>query len=446
MKGTFSIYSLGCRVNQTEADSFREMLRHAGLEEVAFGDAANVILVHTCTVTNTADAKSRQAIHKARKDNPTSILVVSGCYVQMGDQNIAQEEPVDILIGTKNRHQLISLIEKKWYGADDVGQIDIVEDISRESLFEDLPLVHTSRTRAFLKIQEGCQQFCTYCIIPFARGPVRSRKPNEIGIEIERLLAEGFQEIVLTGIHLGAYGQDLAETDLSILLQSLKVSGLKRIRLGSLDPIDFSPALKEVLYAGKPLMNHFHIALQSGDDNILSRMNRGYSARDVALLLEDLRRNIPYVSITTDVMVGFPGETNEQHQNSLSFVESLNFSDIHIFKYSPRKNTKAAGFPNQVAEDVKDQRMQDMLFLKHKLKERFARSQIGTTAEVLVEKITDENDCSWAYGYTENYLRTRFLVNNANDLTDQYTRGQVVRVQLVDYSQGLVQAVIGEEE
>ncbi len=404
----YAIQSFGCRVNLTEADSYRALLNEAGYQEVAFGEPADVVIVHTCTVTNMADAKSRQAMHKARRDNPQATLVVSGCYVQVSDQDIADEEKPDILIGTKKRHELLRLLQDAQTGPDD-QQIDIVGDILREREYEELPTSHTGRTRAFIKIQEGCQQFCTYCIIPFARGPVRSRDPQDVLAAVEHLVREDVKEIIFTGIHTGAYGQDLEGYDLGRLLEDVIPSGIERIRLGSLDPKEFTPSLRSVLLEGAPLLNHFHISLQSGDDDVLLRMKRGYTADEYRSLILAVKGKVANVSVTTDVMVGFPGETDEQHLNSLAFVEEMGFADIHVFKYSPRKNTKAAAYPDQIDDAVKDKRMQQMLLLKKRLKRNFCEVQVGRRTQVLVEKVFEQDGQKICAGYSENYQWTRCL-------------------------------------
>jgi threonylcarbamoyladenosine tRNA methylthiotransferase MtaB len=429
MSVKYAIQSFGCRVNLTEADSYRELLNEAGYQEVVFGEPADVVIVHTCTVTNMADAKSRQAMHKARRDNPQATLVVSGCYVQVSDQDIVDEEKPDILIGTKKRHELLRLLQEAKVGPDN-QQIDIVGDILREREYEELPTSHAGRTRAFIKIQEGCQQFCTYCIIPFARGPVRSRDPKDVLAAVELLIKEDVKEIIFTGIHTGAYGQDLEDYDLGRLLGDVIPSGIERIRLGSLDPKEFTGSLRRALFSGSPMLNHFHIALQSGDDNVLQRMKRGYTADEYRNLIRTIKEKVSNVSVTTDVMVGFPGETDEQHLNSLAFIEEMGFADIHVFKYSPRKNTKAAGFPEQIADAVKDQRMQQMLSLKKRLKRDFCRAQVGCTTQVLVEKIYEKDGQKICSGYSENYQWTRCLDETGEKLKT-VKKNSIIEVEIV---------------
>ncbi len=395
---TFCIGTLGCRVNQTESDGFREILREAGYREVAFGQPADVVIVHTCTVTHTADAKSRQTIHRGVKAGPEAIVVVSGCYAQTAADEIAAMDGVDIVLGTRDRGQLLEYIEQVRTSR---SPVRVVSDILREKSFEEMPFVRTERTRAFMKIQEGCQQFCTYCIIPFARGPVRSRDPRRVLEEAQRLAEEGFREVVLTGIHTGAYGQDLEGWDLARLLGQLRqVTGFERIRVSSLDPNEFTGGLLDEIGRGMPLTDHFHISLQSGSDPVLERMRRAYDTRRYRELLERLRDLRPGLAVTTDVMVGFPGETGEQHHQSLSFVEEMGFSDIHVFPYSPRSGTRASTFPDQVPEAVKQQRMSEMLALKKVLRHRFRQAQVGLPARILVEKCRPEG----VGGHTEKFL------------------------------------------
>ena len=431
MSRKFAMQSFGCRVNLTEADSYRELLNEAGYEEVSFDAPADVVLVHTCTVTNAADSKSRQAMHRARRNNPGAILIVSGCYAQVSGSEILSTEQPDILIGTKDRHDLVQIIESFMRNPD--KKISMVGDILKEKSYEELPTSKAQRTRAFIKIQEGCQQFCTYCIIPFARGPVRSRKPDDILRTVERLYLDGVKEIVFTGIHTGAYGTDLDGYGLGRLLREIISTGIERIRLGSLDPKEFDDSLKQVLYAGAPMMNHYHIALQSGSDTVLERMKRGYTTTQYRNLLKEIRSNIKDVTITTDVMVGFPGETEMQHKASMDFIEEMGFSDIHVFKYSPRKNTKAAMYPDQVDEKVKDRRLKEMLDLKQRLRLKHHSSEIGRKTKVLVEK-TRRKDGGWlCAGYSENYQWTRFWE------TDKIEKNQIVAVAIESWDdQGLI--------
>ncbi|WP_227767528.1 tRNA (N(6)-L-threonylcarbamoyladenosine(37)-C(2))-methylthiotransferase MtaB [Zhaonella formicivorans] len=414
-----ALHSLGCKVNQNEAAALLNIFRHHGYEVVDFDQVADVYLIHTCTVTHLGDRKSRQVIRRAVKKNPAATVVVSGCYAQVSPEEVLEIPGVDLVIGTQDRSRILELVERVER---EKTPMNAVRDILHTRDFEELPLEHSGRVRAFLKIQEGCQQFCSYCIIPFARGPVRSRDPEKTLQEVRRLVEHGYKEIVLTGIHTGAYGQDLDdEVDLGWLVRQLsKIRGLKRLRISSLDPNEFTPEFIETITTTEIVCPHFHISLQSGDDDILDRMRRRYTTDEYRDLVSRLRARIPDLGLTTDVMVGFPGETGEQHRNSLKFVEEIGFSGLHVFKYSPRAGTKAATYRNQVAPEVKEQRSKEMIALGEKMAQSFARKFLGKSMEVLVEQ-RDGNGL-WE-GHTGNYLKVKFA-------SEQELRGELVQVNL----------------
>jgi len=416
-----AFHALGCKVNQNEAEAMARLFREAGYQVVDFDGEADVYVIHTCTVTHLGDRKSRQVIRRAVRQNPEAVVVVSGCYAQVAPGEVLQIPGVDLVIGTQNRAQIVSLVEKVM---EERRPLNAVQDILRVREFEELPIEETGRVRAFMKIQEGCQNFCTYCIIPFARGPVRSRRPEKVLEEARRLVQNGYQEIVLTGICTGAYGRDLGEgMDLNRLLLQLKdIPGLRRLRISSLDPNDFTPELIDTLTGDPVFCSHLHISLQSGHDKILRDMRRQYTTAYFADLLQALRQRRPRIAITTDIMVGFPGETEEEHRSSLAFVERMALAGLHVFKYSPRKGTKAYDFPGQVPHPVKEKRSQDFLALDKKLRDAYARSFLGETLAVLVE--TDVEGGYWE-GHTDNYLKVRFPA--AEDL-----RGQIVPVRLLE--------------
>ncbi|MGI6552093.1 MAG: tRNA (N(6)-L-threonylcarbamoyladenosine(37)-C(2))-methylthiotransferase MtaB [Bacillota bacterium] len=417
--------TLGCKVNQNETEAMEELFRRAGYEIVDFSQAADVYVIHTCTVTHLGDRKSRQMIRRAIRRNPEAVVVASGCYAQIAPGEILAIPGVDLVIGTKSRAEIVELVEQ----VREKGRpINAVGDISREDKFEEMPIFNPGRVRAFMKIQEGCREFCTYCIIPFARGPVRSRLPANILEETARLVEQGYKELVLTGVHTGVYGQDLAEgIDLNWLLQKLiKVPGLRRIRISSLNPNEFSPALIDTLASSPLICPHLHISLQSGDDEILRRMGRKYSTDQFARLLSELRVKIPDLAVTTDIMVGFPGETREQHQKSLAFVRSQELAGIHVFQYSPRRGTKAAGFPDQVLPAVKEARQREFSQLGQELAHSFASRFLGRTLEVLVEGKDEEG--YWE-GHTGNYLKVKF--SDHGDI-----RGEIVAVILQEIRDG----------
>lgn len=399
-----AFHTLGCKVNQNEAEAMENIFRKSGYETVDFHEAADVYVIHTCTVTHLGDRKSRQMIRRAVRQNPDAVVVVSGCYAQVAPQEVMDIPGVDLVIGTQARSQIVNLVERVM---EERQPLNVVEDILRTKDFEELPLEETGRIRAFMKIQEGCQNFCTYCIIPFARGPVRSRHPDKVLAETERLVAKGYQELVLTGICTGAYGQDLGDgITLNHLLKKLKeVPGLLRIRISSLDPNDFSPELIDTLTSDPVYCPHLHISLQSGNDKVLREMGRRYTTADFARLLDSLRKRRPGIAITTDIMVGFPGETAEEHEASLAFVEKMELAGLHVFKYSPRRGTKAAGFPDQVPAAEKERRSRAFLDLGAKLKKAYGNSFLGQALDVLVE--TDPEMGVWE-GHTGNYLTVRF--------------------------------------
>lgn len=429
MKATFSIQSLGCRVNHTEADGFRLMMRQGGYQEVSYKEPADVAIVHTCTVTQMAAAKSRQAIHRVQKNKRhNAILVVTGCYAQMSESELKKDDNIDILIGTKDRHKLMEMLEEKLKNKN--KQLDAVGNVLKEREYEEMPVSSFGRTRAFIKIQEGCQQFCTYCIIPFARGPVRSRKPDHIFKEINDCLEKGYKEIILTGICTGAYGRDLPQYDLADLLSAVDKLGVPRVRLGSLDPQDFNEKLFATFKNGRSFMNHFHLALQSGSDVILKRMNRGYDTDTYKCVRRRLAEIFDHLSVTTDVMVGFPGESDRDHQDSLNFVKSMSFADLHVFPYSPREGTAAASFPDFLSDEDKDQRLQDMLSLKNRSKRQFKEEQVGRWTGILVEKAEQTRNGLNLFGYSDNYQWTCIALDKSQMHLKEVWKNSIMNVQI----------------
>ncbi|MDS1029444.1 tRNA (N(6)-L-threonylcarbamoyladenosine(37)-C(2))-methylthiotransferase MtaB [Bacillota bacterium LX-D] len=413
-----ALHTLGCKVNQYEADAFLNIFLQNGYEAVDFADQADVYLIHTCTVTHLGDRKSRQLIRRAVKNNPDALIVVSGCYAQVAPEEVAKIPGVDLIVGTQDRGKILELLEEAKRKKE---PINAVRDIMHTHDFEELSRQHTGKERAFLKIEEGCQQFCSYCIIPFARGPVRSREPQRTIQEVQQLVSQGYKEIVLTGIHTGAYGQDLGSPyNLNWLIIELsKTPGLKRLRLSSLDPNEFTEDFIETLAANPIICPHLHISLQSGDDDVLRRMNRRYTTTAFAKLVFKLRQKIADLALTTDIMVGFPGETAKQHENSLHFVEEMGFAALHVFKYSPRQGTKAAQFPDRISPEIKEKRSQEMLCLGEKLAVQFKQKYLGRKMEILVET---KHKRLWE-GHTTNYLKLKFP-------SDEELRGELVQVSL----------------
>lgn len=397
-----AIHTLGCKVNQYESEAMIEMLKKSGYEIVPFDDFADCYLINTCTVTSLSDRKSRQMIRRAKKKNPHAILVVTGCYAQTAPQEIQKIPEVDLIIGTSRRNELPTLIKQA-----EEKKLCAVEDIMLQKEFESLTVTEygPNRTRAFLKIQDGCDRYCSYCMIPYARGHVRSKQKQEVLEEVEGLAKNGILEVVLSGIHLASYGRDLEDTTLLDLISELhQIEGIFRIRLGSLEPNCITERFVSQLSQLSKFCPQFHLSLQSGCNATLRRMNRRYTAEEYAEKVAYIRRFFPNAGITTDVMVGFAGETEDEFQQSLQFVEQIGFSQIHVFPYSIRKGTKAADFPNQVSPDEKEKRAAEMIRLGNRLTEQFIQTQSGTNSSVLIEQ---EISPGIFEGYTPEYLRVQ---------------------------------------
>lgn len=395
-----AFHTLGCKVNQTETAALRKLMEGAGYETVAFSDEADVYLINTCTVTHLGDRKSRQAIRRARRANPEAVIVVTGCYAQVSPDDVMAIPDVDLVVGTHSRDRLPSLVE----GAKK-ERLNCVAPLEEKPGFEQLPAAQSGeRTRAFLKVQEGCRQFCSYCIVPYARGPLYSRPPGEAAAEAARLAAEGYREIVLTGVHLGSYGAELpGNVALSDLISRLvPIAGITRIRISSIEPTEITPDLVETILANKKVCRHLHVPLQSGDDDVLRRMNRRYDSGEFLYLTRWLRAQIPGLALTTDVMAGFPGETDAQFENTLELVRQCRFSRLHVFKYSPRAGTPAAKFPGQVPHPVKEERSRRLTALGKELAQEYNRQFIGETVDVLFEEKAGQTRLA---GLTEHYIR-----------------------------------------
>lgn len=410
-----AFYTLGCKVNQQETAALQELFRQHGYEIVGFQNHADVYIINTCTVTHLADRKSRQMIRRAVGRNPRAVVAVMGCYTQINPEEVLAIPGVDIVVGTQDRLRLVQLVEEaarrkaEGVSAEDVPKINAVRSLPEKPVFEELPLPdNRSRTRAFLKIQDGCDQYCAYCIIPYTRGPLRSLPPEMVQERVERLIALGYREIVLTGIHTSAYGRDLSgDVTLAGLLHTLvELPGEFRLRLSSVEPADVSDELLDVMASSKKICRHLHIPLQSGDDGVLRRMGRPYTTAEYRSLFETARRKMPGLAVTTDVMVGFPGETGEEFENSYRFIASLPFRDLHVFKYSPRPGTVAASLPDQVPPDIKDRRSSRLIGLAEQLSRSFAGGFTGCVLTVLVERRAAGKQ-RWE-GLTDNYLRVIF--------------------------------------
>lgn len=418
-----ALHNLGCKVNAYETEAMQHLLEEAGYEIVPFTQKADVYVINTCSVTNMADRKSRQMLHKAKKNNPDSIVVAAGCYVQTSEKEVLNDLSVDIVIGNDRKHDLVRLLEE--YSLDSVN--DTVDDINDgkhdfEELFIDQTKEHT---RAFIKVQDGCNQFCSYCIIPYARGRVRSRRFENVIAEVERLAANGFKEVVLTGIHLSSYGVDFEEaTGLLELIQAVNaVKGIERIRLGSLEPKIVTEHFASELSKLDKICPHFHLSLQSGCDATLKRMNRKYTTKEYERGCELLRKYFVQPAITTDVIVGFPGETEEEFEQTKAYLEHIHFYEMHIFKYSKRKGTRAAVMPDQIDEQIKAARSEKLIALGHDMSKEFRKFYIGKNEEVLFEEKAVIGDKEYFVGYTKEYVKV--AKETAENLENQIVSGRI---------------------
>ena len=428
-----ALHNLGCKVNAYETEAMQQILEQAGYEIVPFHERADVYVINTCSVTNMADRKSRQMLHKAKKTNPEAIVIAAGCYVQTKEDEAALDESIDIVIGNNKKHMLLDAIEtyeKKRQGneAEKVNEVVDINHVKQD--YEELHLEKTAEhTRAFLKVQDGCNQFCSYCIIPFARGRVRSRKAEDVLAEVERLAAHGYQEVVLTGIHLSSYGVDTGDDLLHLIELVHGVEQIKRIRLGSLEPRivteDFVKRLSEL----EKICPHFHLSLQSGCDTVLKRMNRRYDTKEYEAGCALLRKYFSHPAITTDVIVGFPGETEEEFQMTREYLERIHFYEMHIFKYSKREGTKAAVMPDQVDEQEKTRRSAILLELEKKMSDQFRMDYVEKQVTVLLEEAMEWNGKTYFTGYTKEYVKV--AVETKENLANQFVTG-TIKGQLTD--------------
>ena len=402
MEKTFSILTLGCKVNQYESEAMSEIFEKRGYREVDNDEFSDVYIVNTCTVTNLSDRKSRQFIRKSKKKNPDSVVAVVGCYSQVSPEEVKNIEGVDVVIGTTERNKIVDLIEESKESHE---KINIVKDLKNVREFANTTNFDSNnRTRAYMKVQDGCNRFCTYCIIPFARGPIRSRTIEDSVREARTLADRGFKEIVLTGIHIGSFGMDMGDMRLIDLIESIaEVDGIERIRLSSVEPIIITDEFMERAVKTGKLCDHFHLSLQSGSNNILKAMNRRYTREEYIEKANIIRKYMPHAGLTTDIIVGFPGESEEDFQDSMSLVREVGFSRIHVFKYSKRKNTKAAVMKNQIDGKVKKERSEKLIALGEEYQEIFERENMKTPQSVLFE---EEHEDQY-YGYTTNYIRVK---------------------------------------
>ena len=423
-----ALHNLGCKVNGYETEAMQKLLEEDGYEIVSFHEKADVYVINTCTVTNIADRKSRQMLHRARKLNPDAVIVAAGCYVQAQEEAGTKIEGIDILIGNNQKKNLIALLHDYEQHEDVKAVIDINHTGEFEELYVDSAGDHT---RAYIKIQDGCNQFCTYCIIPYVRGRIRSRKPEEIVKEVERLAKAGYHEVVLTGIHASSYGMDFVnpkmdlETwvgmegekwDLLYLIRQIhKVDGIRRIRLSSIEPRIITENFAKSLSELPKVCPHFHLSMQSGCDTTLRRMNRHYTSGEYFEKCQMLRKYFAYPAITTDVIVGFPGETDEEFETTRAFIEKVGFYETHVFKYSRRNGTKAAQMPHQVPDQEKAKRSQILLDLCQRKKKEFEDGMIGRKVEVLLEETVEREGILYRTGFTKEYVKVEVTADGTRE-------------------------------
>ncbi len=436
-----ALHNLGCKVNAYETEAMQQMLEQAGYEIVPFEEKADVYIINTCSVTNMADRKSRQMLHRAKKKNPDSVVVAAGCYVQTSPSQAQADPAVDILIGNNKKHELPEILERFWAGQREsvpsqrqaaaeerTPKYQAIGDIAVDKGYERLQISHTAEhTRAFLKVQDGCNQFCSYCIIPYARGRVRSRELSDVVQEVQSLAASGYQEVVLTGIHLSSYGVGLQEKiGLLDLIRSIHaIQGIARIRLGSLEPQIITEDFVRELSLLPKVCPHFHLSLQSGCDATLKRMNRRYSCQEYEERCRLLRKYFLHPAITTDVIVGFPGETEEEFAVTREFLTKIGFFEMHIFKYSLREGTRAAQMPGQVAEEIKARRSETLFADAAPRNRQFLEWYMGKEVEVLIEEKTLIGGCPYYIGHTKEYVKAALPIekDTAPDLTNHLVKG-----------------------
>lgn len=401
-----ALHNLGCKVNSYETEAMQQLLEAAGYEIVDFEDQADVYIINTCSVTNMADKKSRQMLHRAKAKNPNSVVVAAGCYVQAAGEKLLEDESIDLVIGNNKKAELIPLLEECLAGKE---VHDSIIDIGATHDYETLHISkQADHTRAFIKVQDGCNQFCSYCIIPYTRGRVRSRRPEDVVAEVLALTANGYQEIVLTGIHLSSYGVDFKDENIDFLYLIKKIheiEGVKRLRFGSLEPRVITEEFTSELAKLVKICPHFHLSLQSGCDETLKRMNRHYTAEEYYKGCEILRKYFKNPAITTDVIVGFAGETEEEFATTKAFLEKVNFYEMHVFKYSRRAGTRADKMPNQVPEPVKTKRSAELLALEAEMSKNYRASFLGTETEVLLEEPVTIDGKRYMIGHTKEYVK-----------------------------------------
>lgn len=418
---TVAFHTLGCKVNHYETEAIWQLFKDANYERVEFETNADVFVINTCTVTNTGDKKSRQIIRRAIRQNPDAVVCVTGCYAQTSSAEIMEIPGVDIVVGTQDRHKLLDYIQQFQ---DERQPINGVGNIMKNRTYEELEVPYfTDRTRASLKIQEGCNNFCTFCIIPWARGLMRSRDPEKVVEQATQLANSGYKEIVLTGIHTGGYGQDLKNYNLAQLLRDLDtIEGLERIRISSIEASQLTDEVIDVIGNSNKVVRHLHIPLQSGSDDVLKRMRRKYTMAHFSERLTKLHQALPDLAVTSDVIVGFPGESEDEFQETYDFIVNHHFSELHVFPYSPRIGTPAARMDNQIDEETKNVRVHKLISLSNQLAKEYASKFEDEVLEVIPEEMGEEPHT--LVGYADNYMKVRFE-------GDDSLIGQIVKVKIV---------------
>ncbi|MDQ0254347.1 threonylcarbamoyladenosine tRNA methylthiotransferase MtaB [Evansella vedderi] len=420
---TVAFHTLGCKVNHYETEAIWQLFQSAGYEKTEFEHTSDVYVINTCTVTNTGDKKSRQVIRRAIRKNPDAVVCVTGCYAQTSPAEVMAIPGVDIVVGTQDRHKLLGYIEQYQKEREPINGVG---NIMKARVYEELDVpAFTDRTRASLKIQEGCNNFCTFCIIPWARGLMRSRKPEDVIRQANQLVASGYKEIVLTGIHTGGYGEDMKDYSLAKLLLDLeKVEGLKRIRISSIEASQITDEVIDVIDRSNKVVNHLHVPLQSGSDSVLKRMRRKYTTEFYMERVEKLKKALPGLAVTSDVIVGFPGETDEEFQETYEFINKIGFSELHVFPYSKRTGTPAARMENQVDDEVKNKRVHKLIELSNQLAKEYASNYEGEVLEVIPEELDKENpESGFFVGYADNYMKVKVPV-------DESLIGEIVKVKI----------------
>ena len=419
MNKKVAFLNLGCKVNSYETEAMQQLMINSGYDVVDFNDVADVYIVNTCTVTNIADRKSRQMLHKAKKNNPDSVVVAAGCYAQASKGQLEEDLAIDIVVGNNMKKDIVTILNE-YYA--DHGKNEAIININKDQEYEELKIDSlTEKNRAYIKIQDGCNQFCSYCIIPYTRGRVRSRKQEDVVDEVKRLVANGYKEVVLTGIHLSSYGielKDNAQPDnvedylkeesmplLEIIMKLSEIEGLERIRLGSLEPRIITDYFVKTLSENSKFCPHFHLSLQSGCDATLKRMNRKYNTEEYYKSCELLRKYFDNPAITTDVIVGFPGETEEEFKSTKEFLRKVSFAEMHVFKYSVRKGTRAEVMDNQVPDQTKHARSVEVIALNDQMHKEYQDSFVGRLEKILIEEEVSIDGKAYQIGYNERYVK-----------------------------------------